>query len=122
MGCRRLIAGSGSRQTSVRPELWRVALPNSDRSLAYCSFEHAVIGDAVAVAVAGVFEMAAAGIKLHEADAGLEQPASDQTFAAKVGGEGAVEAVSRAGAGILAIDVDDFGGARLHAKRQFIRF
>ena len=47
----------------------------------------AVVGDAVVVAVPGVFEVAAAGIELHEADARSQQPPRDQALAAEVGGE-----------------------------------
>ena len=64
--------------------------------------------------------MPAAGVELHEANAALDQPASDQTFAAEVSRQRMVEAVERASAGVLAVDVDDLAGARLHAVGQLV--
>src|SRR5215831_8269887 len=76
---------------------------------------------AVAVTVPGLLEMAAARIELDKADARLQQAARDQALASEIGGARLIEPVALAGPLALAPDVDDVGGAGLHAEGQLVR-
>src|SRR5207249_5012517 len=80
-----------------------------------------MVGDAIAVAVPGVLQVAAAGVELHEAHAGLEQAARDETFATEIRRPGVVEPVHVPRPGVLAVHVHYLGGAGLHAKGQLVR-
>ena len=79
-----------------------------------------VIGDAVAVAVPSVLDVAAPGIELYEADPVFQQTAGDEALAAEVGRQGPVQAIHFLGGLVFPVQVHRLGGRGLHAVGQLV--
>ena len=79
-----------------------------------------MIADTVVVAIPGVFDVPATGIKLDEADALLEQAPGDQALASEVGGALVIKAVHLAGLVAFVAEVHGVGRGGLHAIRKFV--
>lgn len=74
------------------------------------------------VGVPRLFEVAAAGVELDEADAALDEPAGDEAVAAKLVGGLLADAVHVQGLGRFIGDVHGLRGFGLHAVRELVGF
>ena len=92
------MSGAYSRVKSGAGEGWvlssrlQIGDQGSDRLVGLTGMER-VVGDAVVVAVPGIFDVPAAGVELNETDAALDQSPGDQALAAEILSELIVEPV-----------------------------